>query len=425
VSDQVHASDETKLRELERRFEALNRMVQVSLVMNSTLKLQPLLQYIMEASTEITGAEAASILLMDKNTNELRFTAATGPDSEGLMDMVVPLEGSIAGAIVSENRAIIIDDAARDPRHFKDVDAEIEFQTRAILGVPMRIRENLIGVLEVLNKRQGRFNDEDLRHITILASQAAVAIENARLVTAIRRANEELEQLNKMKNDFIAIASHELRTPLGVVLGYASFLREEAEGEQAEHAEHVLQSALHLRNLIEDMTNLRYVQIDRAELDMEVVALGRILTAAHSDVIELAEAKEQVLLLELPDHPVEIVADPLKLEMALTNVLNNAVKFTPPRGVIVLSADERHNEVRIRVQDNGIGLDPANVDRIYDQFYQVEDPMTRRHGGLGLGLTIAQAIVQRHDGRIWAESAGIGLGTTINIALPVVRNAAT
>jgi signal transduction histidine kinase len=288
--------------------------------------------------------------------------------------------------------------------------------------VPMRVRENLIGVLEVLNKRQGRFNDEDLRHITILASQAAVAIENARLVMAIRRANEELEQLNKMKNDFIAIASHELRTPLGVVLGYASFLREEAEGEQAEHAEQVLQSALHLRNLIEDMTNLRYVQIDRAELDMEVVTLRQILAAAHSDVIELAEAKEQVLLLEQPEHPVEIVADPLKLEMALTNVLNNAVKFTPPRGVIVLNAEVRHNEVWIRIQDNGLGLETDKLDRIFDQFYQVEDPMTRRHGGLGLGLTIAQAIVQRHDGRIWAESAGTGLGTTINIALPLVRS---
>src|SRR5436189_5542352 len=97
---------------MERKFEALNRMVQVSLVMNSTLKLQPLLEYIMDAATEITNAEAASILLMDKNTNELRFTAATGPEAEDLLGIVVPLEGSIAGTIISENRAIIIDDAA-------------------------------------------------------------------------------------------------------------------------------------------------------------------------------------------------------------------------------------------------------------------------------------------------------------------------
>jgi len=421
VADQVPTLAETKLREMERKFEALNRMVQVSLRMNSTLKLQPLLEYIMDAATEIAGAEAASILLMDKNTNELSFTAATA-GSDDLMGLVVPLEGSIAGLIISENRAIIIDDAAHDPRHFKNVDQAVEFQTRAILGVPMRIRENLIGVLEVLNKREGRFNDEDLRHITILAAQAAVAIENARLITAIQKANEELEKLNKLKNDFIAIASHELRTPLGVVLGYASFLREEAEGEMGEHADQVLQSALHLRNLIEDMTNLRYVQIDKAELDMKVVPLNRILTAAHADVIELAEAKEQVLLLEQSEHLVEIVADALKLEMAITNVLNNAVKFTPPGGVIVLSSEEHSNEVWIRVQDNGSGLEEQKRERIFDQFYQVEDPMTRRHGGLGLGLTIAKAIIERHDGRIWAESAGLGLGSTITIALPVARS---
>ena len=421
MADQVPTLAETKLREMERKFEALNRMVQVSLRMNSTLKLQPLLEYIMDAATEITGAEAASILLMDKNTNELSFTAATA-GSDDLMGLVVPLEGSIAGLIISENRAIIIDDAAHDPRHFKNVDQAVEFQTRAILGVPMRIRENLIGVLEVLNKREGRFNDEDLRHITILAAQAAVAIENARLITAIQKANEELEKLNKLKNDFIAIASHELRTPLGVVLGYASFLREEAEGEMGEHADQVLQSALHLRNLIEDMTNLRYVQIDKAELDMKVVPLNRILTAAHADVIELAEAKEQVLLLEQSEHLVEIVADALKLEMAITNVLNNAVKFTPPGGVIVLSSEEHSNEVWIRVQDNGSGLEEQKRERIFDQFYQVEDPMTRRHGGLGLGLTIAKAIIERHDGRIWAESAGLGLGSTITIALPVARS---
>lgn len=421
MADQVPTLAETKLREMERKFEALNRMVQVSLRMNSTLKLQPLLEYIMDAATEIAGAEAASILLMDKNTNELSFTAATA-GSDDLMGLVVPLEGSIAGLIISENRAIIIDDAAHDPRHFKNVDQAVEFQTRAILGVPMRIRENLIGVLEVLNKREGRFNDEDLRHITILAAQAAVAIENARLITAIQKANEELEKLNKLKNDFIAIASHELRTPLGVVLGYASFLREEAEGEMGEHADQVLQSALHLRNLIEDMTNLRYVQIDKAELDMKVVPLNRILTAAHADVIELAEAKEQVLLLEQSEHLVEIVADALKLEMAITNVLNNAVKFTPPGGVIVLSSEEHSNEVWIRVQDNGSGLEEQKRERIFDQFYQVEDPMTRRHGGLGLGLTIAKAIIERHDGRIWAESAGLGLGSTITIALPVARS---
>lgn len=419
MADDLRTQD-IVLRELQRKFDALNRMVQISLVMNSTLKLDLLLNYIMNAATEITDAERASILLMDRNTNQLQFKAATGPEIKELLDTVVPLEGSIAGTIVSENRAIIIDDAAHDPRHFNIVFKESEFQTRAILGVPMRIRDQLIGVLEVLNKQHGRFNDEDVRHITILASQAADAIDKAQLIEELRQANEELEQLNKLKNDFIAIASHELRTPLGLILGYASFLKEEAEGEMGEHIQAVLNSAQHLRGLIEDMTNLAW--LDRAELNKQPISINTILGAAYADVIAMADGKEQVLLLEAPERLIEVNVDPHQIESALTNVLNNAVKFTPPRGVIVLSAIAQPKEVWIRVQDNGIGLPPNQLERIFDQFYQVEDPMTRRYGGLGLGLTIARKIVERHGGRIWAESAGPGLGSTFTIALPVIRS---
>ncbi len=410
---------ESILQQLQHRLDALNRLVQVSLVMNSTLTLQPLLQYIIDAASEIAGAEGASILLVDKHSGDLRFTASSGPGSEHLIGMVVPLEGSIAGRIVSENRALIIDDAAHDPRHFKGVGEQIGLETRDLMGVPMRIRDSLIGVLEVINKREGRFNDEDLRHITILASQAAVAIENARLVDAIRAANQELEQLNKLKTDFIAIASHELRTPLGVILGYATFLKEEAEGRISEHAAGVLSSAVRLSSLIEDMTNLRYIQIGQADLDIRPTALNTILAAAHESVVKLAEAKEQTLLLEQPSQRIEVRADADRLKMAITHVLNNAIKFTPPGGVIVMSVERQRREVWIRVRDNGVGLESGQLERIFDQFYQVEPPMTRRHGGLGLGLTIAKAIVERHDGRIWAESAGPGLGSTFTLALPI------
>jgi signal transduction histidine kinase len=388
--------------------------------MNSTLELKPLLDYIMDAAAEIVDAEAASIMLQDEHTDDLRFAAANGDDSQGLIGMVVPIEGSIAGLIVAENRAIIISDVAHDPRHFKNVDQRIAFETRDILGVPMRRREALIGVLEVLNKRQGHFNDEDLRHITILASQAAVAIENARLVTATQRANEDLARSNKLKSDFIAITSHELRTPLGVVLGYASLLRETAEGEMVVHSQRVLTSALHLRKLIDDMTNLRYVQIERSELTFARTKVHHILQAAYADVIDLVEAKDQILSLNETDVTFEIVADSGKLEMALWSILNNSVKFTPEGGEIVLSVlHPTPQEVWIEVRDTGIGMEEQHLEPIFDQFYQVEDTMTREHGGMGLGLAIARAIVERHDGRIWAQSPGLNRGSTFTIALPV------
>ncbi len=411
--------------DLERQVEVLNRLVKVSLVMNSTLKIKPLLQFLMEAATDITDSEAASILLVDKYTSELRFAAATGSDTQKLAGIVVPLEGSIAGTVLTENRAIVIDDVHGDPRHFREVDERTAFRTRSILGVPMRLKDKLIGVLELLNKREGRYGEHDVQYATILASQAAVAIENAQLVAALRQAYEDLDRLNKLKNDFIAIASHELRTPLGVILGYATFLKEEAEGEASEHARKVFESALHLSSLIEGMTNLRYVDMDDSEFNIQIVSLNEILKSACNETLSLAEGKDQTMLYEEPDHTIEVRADRNMTLMALVNVLNNAVKFTPPGGLISISVEERRKEAWVRVRDNGIGIEADQLERIFDQFYQVEDPMTRRHSGLGLGLTIARALLERQGGRIWAESPGLKQGSMFTLAIPLAHPRST
>jgi K+-sensing histidine kinase KdpD len=404
---------------LQQKLDALNHLVEVSLVMNSTLQLQPLLQYIMDKAVEITGSAAASILLMDKNTHQLRFAASTGSDADGLAGIVVPLEGSIAGAIIKESKAIIIDDAKVDPRHFSDVDRKISFETHSMLGVPMRIKDRLIGVLEVLNKHEGAFGEDDTRHITILASQAAVAIENAQLLLALNKAYDEVSKLDKLKGDFIAIASHELRTPLGVILGYATFLKEEARGEAGEHAEIVLRSAVQLRNLIENMTNLRYLQIGDSELQIAPTALERILVAARDSVQALAQAKDQTLSLQVPSRSLIVRIDPELTEMAITSVLNNAIKFAPPGSVITFGVDEKPTEAWVRVSDNGIGIPPDQLEHIFGQFYQVENHLTRREGGLGLGLAIAKAVIERQGGRIWAESRGPDCGSTFVMALPL------
>jgi signal transduction histidine kinase len=411
----------------QRQLDVLNRLVKISLVMNSTFTLDPLLQFIIESAAEITGAQSASILLVDDNTHELRFAAAMGPNSDRLAGIIVPIEDSIAGAILMEDRAIIQDDVTHDPRHFRDVDKKTSFHTRSLLGVPLRIKDRIIGVLEVLNKYHGRFNDDDVQHITILASQAAVAIENAQLVAALRQAYDDLAKLDQLKSNFISIASHELKTPLGVILGYASFLKEDSQGESGEHAQMVLDSAQHLRNLIEGMTNLTYVDLDTSEFSVMVVPATDILDFALADIRTLAEAKRQLIAVEGPSAPVDVMVDPQKAAMALTNVLNNAVKFTPAEGTIAVSvtAHERKGEVWIRVSDNGIGIAEDQLERVFDQFYQVEDPMTRQHEGLGLGLAIARSLLERQNGRIWAESAGLGHGTTFTLALPLAASEAS
>ncbi|MBN1965974.1 MAG: GAF domain-containing protein [Anaerolineae bacterium] len=405
---------------LQRRLAVLNRLVEVSLVLNSTLELNPLLRFIMDAAKELADAEDASILLTDRHTHELVFTATSSGGTQDLIGKPVPQEGSIAGFILREDRPVAIDDVRGHPLWFRQMDEQTAFETRSLLGVPMRIKDEAVGVLEVVNKLEGSWTPEDTNSMSILAAQAAVAIENTRLVEALQEAYAELSQLDKLKNDFIAIASHELRTPLGVILGYAAFLRDEAEGDAHDHADAVFRSALKLRGIIEQMTNLRYLQIGEAEIVRERVTIGELLETARQDIETMAVTKGHTLTISEIDADLIVYVDRHKVGTALSNVLNNAVRFTPDGGSITVEAQQKGAELWIAVQDNGIGIAPEHLDRIFDEFFQVEDHMTRRYGGMGLGLSIARALVEANGGRIWAESDGMDQGCTVYVSLPLV-----
>ncbi len=404
--------------ELRQTIRQLARLVEISVVINSTLEIDRLLQYIIEAAADLLNCEATSILLYDEQENTLFFAAATGSDPLELARIPVPIEGSIAGKIFSEKAPRILNDLSASPEHYNQVGKQVHFITHSLLGVPMRIRNKVIGVLEALNKRDGEFNGNDLRLLSVTASHAAVAIENARLVQALQRANEELQEANRLKSDFIAIASHELRTPLGVILGYASFLKEDAQGELSEHAEMVLNSALRLRALVEDMTNLSMLQKGKITLHPEVLPAQRVVLEAYQETHSAAETKSQKLKLHFPKKEVLIRADYAKMRLAIGNLINNAIRFTPPGGQIDVRVSGTKHKVGIEVSDTGPGIPPDKLEDIFREFYQVEDHLTRRTGGMGLGLAITKGIVEAHGGRIWAENRSQGHGAVFKILLP-------
>ncbi len=407
--------------QLEHKVVILTRLSEVSAVLNSTLRVKPLLKLIMEAAVEIVDSEAASVLLWDHNTNDLRFAATTtGSGGQSLIGTPVPLEGSIAGTVLRENRIVTVANADQDVRHYTGIDAVTDFHTRSVLGVPMRSRNRVIGVLEAVNKRQLPWTDDDANYLSILAAQAAVAIESAQLVSALQKANEELNQLDKLKSSFISIASHELRTPLGVILGYASFLQETDDYEVRDLASKVVGSALQLRRIIEDLTNLGYMEQNASELQREKLPLAGFLTEIVNDFRSLVEAKRHQFEFVPPPPDIIVTLDRPRMGMAVTNVLNNALRFTPENGQITLQTQlHGEHEVWIRVIDSGIGLRSDQLERIFERFYQVEDHMTRTQGGLGIGLSIARAMVEAHGGRIFAASPGINQGSTFTIVIPL------
>jgi signal transduction histidine kinase len=333
----------------------------------------------------------------------------------------VPLNGSIAGAIIQANRPMFIPDVSQDPRWNQNVDKAIDFQTQAILGVPMRdVDRQPVGVLEAINKKSGEFTRQDAEMLTILADIAGVAVERARMDGDLRRAYAELNDLDQLKTDFISIASHELRTPLTVILGYLSFLREEASPEMMGQFDTVLNAAVHLRTLIQDMLNFQYVDAGQESLNLErldLVALVREMTA-QSD--ETAVAKRQTITIHLPDTAIPILADSSVIEVVLNNLFDNAIKFTPQAGHIEIAVDVRGEEVWVTVADDGVGIPSDQYERIFKRFYQVEDPLDRHHEGMGLGLAIVKELIELHQGRVWVESEE-GAGSTFFVALPIVE----
>ncbi len=391
--------------------------MEVNQTLNSTLNLDELLLYIIKAATDTLDCEAASILLYDEKRNRLFFAASTDADPKKMAQIPVPIDGSLAGTIFREDKPILLNNVKQDPRHFVNVSQQINFETHTMLGVPMRIREKGIGVLEALNKKTGDFTSDDERILSVLAAQAAVAIHNARLIQALQKAYDDISETDRLKSNFLALASHELRTPLGIIIGYASFLQAE-DGEVSDHAEHVLAAASQMRSVIEAMTSLHLLQAKGLTFKPRVVPVQQVLNAAYAEMRQIAEEMRHTVTFNLPTQSLLVTADPEKLAPAFINLMNNAIRFTPPGGQITISASQQRGNILINIQDTGIGIAQNQLTKIFQEFYQVEPHTTRKFGGLGIGLTIAKGLIETQGGRIWAESEGLEKGTTLKVLLP-------
>jgi len=401
------------------RLRRLERILEISRELTSTVALEPLLHKIVEVAAELSGSQGASILLLDARSGELRFRTASGHAAGQLYDIPVPVEDSIAGAVLVSGKPAVIADTHADPRHYEEVGQRTGFETHSLLAAPLQIKERCIGVLEAVNKHGGdTFDEEDVETLTTLAAQAAVAIENARLVGALRQAYRQLGELDRLKSDFIAIASHELRTPLGLILGYASFLQEDVDPSAAERLAVVVRAASRLKQIIETMLNLRYLETGEMEMVPARFDLRAEVQEACESYQALAQAEGLVLGADLPGEEIPILADREKVRMILDNLISNAVRFTPSGGRVRVSMCCRGDEVQMTVADTGIGIPPQELERIFDRFYQVENHMTRRHGGMGLGLSIVKGLVELHGGRVWVESVP-GRGSRFTVVLPV------
>ena len=244
------------------------------------------------------------------------------------------------------------------------------------------------------------------------------------IVEQLQHANEQLAEGSRMKNEFLANTSHELRTPLNAVIGFATLLEQgvaDSEQERSTFAKSIRESAEHLLIVINDILDLAKVEAGRLELALQAGdAIPTILAAAEA-LRPIAARKGVLLKAEMPAEPLEMQLDPARLRQVLLNLLGNAVKFTDKGEVSVRAWREAGPaEIRIVVEDTGIGIAKGDVSRLFVKFSQVDGSYKRRHQGAGLGLVITKSLVQRMGGRISMESEGAGLGTRVTLAFPMV-----
>jgi len=407
-----------KLRDIEGRQQQLLRLVELSVTLNSTLDLGDLLQIIIETATELLDCEGASILLYDEKNPRLYFAASTGSDPAKLAEIPVPIEGSLAGTIFRTSHHLILNNAEQDPRHYSLVSDHIKFKVNTLLGVPMPIKERTVGVLEAINKRNGGFDEHDATILAVTAAHAAIAINNARLLRTTQLALEKVRDANELKSNFLSLASHELRTPLGIIIGYSTFLKEDAKGELSEHANQVLNAARQMRSILDEMNNLAMLKSDEMLLKPQKVVMQDVLAYACEGIKEIASTRDQKLTYAFPDELFVVASDIDKTSLAFINILNNAIRFSPPGSEITIGVIKHGNQVLSWVQDQGIGIPADKLQKIFEEFYQIEPPNTRHYGGLGIGLTIAKGLIEAQGGKIWAESEGVGSGATFKVLLP-------
>lgn len=381
------------------------RILEIGRQINSTLEHRSLLQQIMSAVTEILDTEAASIMLLDPVTGELRFEIASNINPATMKELIIPIEGSIAGWIVTHGESRVIEDVASEPEHFGKVDTAIQFKTRNLLGVPLRTHKKVIGVLQAVNKRSGKFTEHDISTLTMLASQAGIAIENARLFR---------------QSDFIAEMVHELRAPLAALKASLALLaRPNLPDDKRQDIHRLLGSETdRLIRLTTDFLDLAQLESGRTRLDIQPFELYGLI--AESVEIVRQQAAEKNVVIHLPEGELHVEGDRGKLKQVLLNLLTNAVKYNRPDGEINVDVQTGSGDALVMVSDTGYGVSEENQKQMFQKFFRAADTSGFTQG-TGLGLAITKHIVEAHGGQIWLESE-LNVGSTFYMRIPVYQS---
>jgi GAF domain-containing protein len=418
------------LEELRHRTDELGRSVgelralgEVSQAVNSTLDLKTVLSTIVTKAVQLSGTEAGAIYGYDEHSREFRLRATYGMDQE-LIDALTQRHIDLDDPNIAEVFA------QREPTQVPDLREEATSELnnialragfRARLVAALLRGEHIVGMLVVRRRTPGEFAKNTVDIIKTFAAQSALAVQNARLFREIEEKSRELAEASQHKSQFLANMSHELRTPLNAILGYTELMADGAYGEPSEKMVGILQrleaNGKHLLGLINDVLDLSKIEAGQLELELSDYCMRDIAQTVRSTLEPLAADKKLGFKLDLAPELPPGHGDGRRLTQVLINLVGNAIKFTDA-GEVAIKAEAHNGSFYVSVRDTGPGISSADQARLFQEFQQADNAITKKKGGTGLGLAISKRIIEMHGGRIWVESQP-GQGSTFAFTLPV------
>ncbi|MGC2076541.1 MAG: GAF domain-containing protein [Xanthobacteraceae bacterium] len=394
----------------------------LKIISRSTFDLRAVLQTLVESAARFCAADNATIV---REKDGEFYPAETYGSSNEFMDYIknIPIKaerGTASGRALAEGRVVHITDVKADSEYTL-MEGQRLGDYRTALSVPM-LREGVpIGVLTLTRSQVHPFTDKQIELVTTFADQAAIAIENVRLFDEIQDKSRQLEEASQHKSQFLANMSHELRTPLNAILGYTELMADGAYGEPSEKMLGILKrleaNGKHLLGLINDVLDLSKIEAGQLVLELSDYCIQDIAQTVRSTLEPLAADKKLAFKLDLspglpPGH-----GDGRRLTQVLINLVGNAIKFTDA-GEVAIKAEANNGSFHVSVRDTGPGISAADQTKLFQEFQQADNAITKKKGGTGLGLAISKRIIEMHGGKIWVESQP-GEGSTFAFTLPV------
>jgi signal transduction histidine kinase len=390
--------------------------------MGTTMALEEVVSAAMRFTAAMMGADGSSILLLDREHANLKFFIALGEKATQLKNLTLAKGEGIAGFVADTGLPMVVSDVRRETRFAKRVDQTTGFKTRAIACVPLKVRGELKGVIEVVSRRAGVFGDKELDMLTAIAGPVAIMIENARLIEEVKTLHDKLGEATRIKAEFLATMTHELRTPINIVIGNLDLLLGGFLGATNERQRKCIETSL--RNSGEALN------LVSSFLDLSRFEAGQFVVRVEEFRLEEVWTELELLFrLGLSGKPVELSwgiegtlpalkTDRMKVKEILSNIVFNAVKYTDKGQVRVTASPVGSGEqINIEIKDTGVGIPRESLPLIFEPFRQVEGSASRSLGGVGLGLAIAKRLLNLLNGTVEVTSE-VGKGTTFLITMP-------